>query len=359
MTTPLISRPKGELLELYAKLMLARMSEEQISKEYFKDEMKTPVHLGIGGEAIPVGIQHAAPKNTVHFATYRNHAIYLAQTDDVDGFFGEMYGKSNGCAKGKAGSMHMSNPEKGLIATSAVVGTTIPVAAGAALAYKYKKDPRMVVTFFGDGAIEEGAFWETLNFACLHKLNILFVCEDNDLAIHSFRRDREGFQSIDKVAAAFKLAFGSGDGTDITNVVDTADRVMSQMKSQGGPGFLHLHYYRFLEHVGPLEDFKFGYRPKAEAAAERFDPVRKFEAALKSAGIAQADLDAVRNRLAGRIESAVAKAKAAPFPDASELFTDIFANGESPDPVRLGRLGGSSAQGRTSIPSSHQPSRHL
>src|SRR3712207_1665705 len=121
----------SELESLYSRVLLVRLCEQQISKEYFQDEMKTPVHLGIGGEAMAVGVHFACPQDTMYFGTYRNHALYLACNPDTDGFFGEMYGKLNGCGKGKAGSMHMSCPEHGLTATSAVVATTIPVAAGA------------------------------------------------------------------------------------------------------------------------------------------------------------------------------------------------------------------------------------
>src|SRR3972149_8100157 len=128
----MIPTSSEEAVELYTKLLLARKAEERICSEYSKNEMKTPMHLGIGGEAIPVGVCHCLPPGTKAFGTYRNHALYLAMTDDTDSFFAELYGKATGGAKGKAGSMHLSAPERGLVATSAVVGTTIPLAVGAA-----------------------------------------------------------------------------------------------------------------------------------------------------------------------------------------------------------------------------------
>src|SRR3989344_1652857 len=121
---------KEESLALYRKLILTRLAEEKIREEYFKDEMKTPVHLGVGGEAIPVGVCHCLPAGSKTFGTYRNHSLYLAMTGETDGFFVEMYGKVTGVAKGKAGSMHLSAPEGNLVSTSTVVGTTIPVAVG-------------------------------------------------------------------------------------------------------------------------------------------------------------------------------------------------------------------------------------
>ena len=141
---------KDEALSLYRKLILARRAEEKIREEYFNDDMKTPVHLGIGQEAIPVGVCHCLAAGTKTFGTYRNHALYLAITGDTDGFFAELYGKATGPAKGKAGSMHLSAPELGLMATSAVVGSTIPLAVGAALANTYCKSGDLVAVFFGD-----------------------------------------------------------------------------------------------------------------------------------------------------------------------------------------------------------------
>ena len=150
---------RGEALSLYRKLVLIRQAEEKIREEYLNDEMKTPVHLGIGAEGISVGVCHCLPEGSKTFGTYRNHALYLTMTGDVNGFFAELYGRLPGPGKGKAGSMHLSAPEQGLMATSAVVGTTIPLAVSAALAEAYKKGSGIAVVFFGDGAVEEGVFW--------------------------------------------------------------------------------------------------------------------------------------------------------------------------------------------------------
>ena len=154
-----------ERIALYRKLLLVRQVEEAIRTHYASDDMKTPVHLGIGGEAISVGVCHCLPAKASTFGTYRNHALYLAVTDDTDGFFAELFGKESGPGKGKAGSMHLCRPDCGLMATSAVVATTIPLAVGAALANAYRKDSTPVAVFFGDGAVEEGVFWESVNFA--------------------------------------------------------------------------------------------------------------------------------------------------------------------------------------------------
>ena len=317
--------PAAELEALYTRVQLVRLSEEQIIKEYFKDEMKTPVHLGIGAEGIGAGVHFACPKNSQYFGTYRNHALYLSCTDDTDSFFGEMYGKVHGCGKGKAGSMHMASPDHGLLATSAVVGTTIPVAAGAALTAQYTDSGKLVVCQFGDGAVEEGVFYETLNFASLKKLPLLLVCEDNGLAIHSLRQERKGFSSFSDLAKTFKFEFAEGDGSDATEVVTKTRDIVARMKSSGQPGLVHMSYFRFLEHVGPLEDFDKGYRAKPADMIERWDPVPKLYKKCLEAGVTVERLKEIETQIRSRIQNSVQKARAGAFPEPSELFSDVFA----------------------------------
>lgn len=317
---------KGELLKLYRKLILARRAEEKIREEYLQDEMKTPVHLGIGGEAISVGVCHCLPEGSKTFGTYRNHALYLAVTDDTDGFFGELYGKATGPGKGKAGSMHLSLPDRGLMATSAVVGTTIPLAVGTALANAYRKSPEVVAAFFGDGALEEGVFWESLNFACLRRLRVLFVCEDNGLAIHAHASERRAFRSIREAVGAFASHVGGSDGSDVMEVVACTRRMLQLMDEDPKPGFLHFTYLRFLEHVGPREDFEVGYRPRpTPEELDRLDPVCRFEREIRRNGCSAHELAAIRAAVDAQIERSVRAAQQAPFPPPAELHTDVLA----------------------------------
>ena len=313
-------------MELYRKLLLVRRAEEKIRSEYDKDEMKTPVHLGIGQEAIPVGVCHALPPGTKTFGTYRNHALYLAVTGDTDGFFAELYGKATGPGKGKAGSMHLSAPDRGLIATSAVVATTIPVAVGAALANAYRGSPDLVACFFGDGAIEEGVFWESLNFAALRRLRILFVCEDNHLAIHTPSTARQGFTSIPDAVQGFGCHVMSGDGSDAAGVAALTRQMLERMTEAPKPGLLHVTYFRLLEHVGPREDFAAGYRRKPTAEElERLDPVARCERVLRDGGCSSAALRAIGTAVDAQIDRSVRAAAAAPFAPPAELHTDVFS----------------------------------
>ena len=323
---------------LYRELILARCAEEKIRDEYFKDEMKTPVHLGVGQEAIPVGVLHCLPEGTKTFGTYRNHALYLTVTEDLDGFFGELYGKKSGASKGKAGSMHLTATEQGLLATSADVGTTIPLAVGAALANRYRGSEGLTAVFFGDGAVEEGVFWESLNFACLKRLKVLFVCEDNGLAIHTPLSRRQGFRSVSEAVQGFECVAAVGDGADLTEVIALTRQVLKEMEQEGKPGVLHLTYFRFLEHVGPREDFDAGYRRRpTPEECERLDPVSRFEKFLRSSGFSSANLQTVRAQVAEQINQSVVKAQQAPFAEEKELYTDVWV--ETPSAAVSGKNG--------------------
>jgi len=317
---------KAERLTLYRKLMLIRLAEEKIREEYGKDDMKTPIHLGLGQEAIAVGVCHVLPPGTKTFGTYRNHALYLAVTQETDAFFAELYGKMTGPGKGKAGSMHLSAPDHGFMATSAVVATTIPLAVGAALANDYRGTQDLVVSFFGDGAVEEGVFWESLNFACLRKLRVLLVCEDNGLAIHTPTSQRQGFRSIPEALQGFNCHVMSGDGSDLLGTVDLTQQMLERMAREPKPGVLHLTYYRLLEHVGPREDFDAGYRRRpTPEELERLDPVLRFEKELRQVGCSSDELAAIRTAIEQQLEEGLRSAQRAPFPPPAELQTDVWA----------------------------------
>lgn len=288
--------------------------------------MKTPVHMGIGGEAIPVGVMAALPTGSKVFGTYRNHSLFLACGGSLEEFFAELYGRLPGPGKGKSGSMHLASPEHGLLLTSAVVGTTIPLALGAAFAEQYRGSGGVSATFFGDGATEEGVFWESLNFARLKGLRVLFVCEDNDLAIHTPAKDRRGYRSLVDAARAIGIRSESCEGVDAAEVARTARTLVAAMQAEGRPALIHLPYVRFLEHVGPHEDWKAGYRPRpSDAELTRWDPVARFEARLLAEGFAKTELDAVRSEVRAAVEKASSAMLKAPFAGPEELWTDVYA----------------------------------
>jgi TPP-dependent pyruvate/acetoin dehydrogenase alpha subunit len=305
---------------LYRALYRVRRLEEEVARVYATDKIKSPVHLSIGQEAVSVGVCEALRPQDVVFGTYRGHALYLAKGGDLKAMVAELYGKATGCTKGKGGSMHLIDPEAGVMGTSAVVGTTIANAAGYAYALKVKRSDAVVVSFFGDGATEEGVFAETLNFAVLKQLPILFVCENNGFAIHTHQTRRQGKPDIRARAEAYGMPAERLDGNDLFGLVKRSHVVVALGRAAGGPHFFEVTTYRWREHVGPGKDYQLGYRTEAECEPwVAADPVRKLADALPPR-----DRVSIEDEVEEELADAFAFAEASPFPAAAELMTDTF-----------------------------------
>lgn len=309
---------------LYKTMYMVRRAEEVIQAHYLEDEMKTPMHMSMGEEAIAVGVCHALKPQDQVLGSYRSHGIYIAKTQETDKFFAEMYGKITGTSKGKAGSMHLLAPQAGFVCTSAIVASSIPVALGLAFANKYFNNGKIAAVFFGDGAIDEGVFWESLNFACLKKLPVLLICEDNGFAVHSPVRERHGYDSIANIVRTFDCNVFQSDSTDVEVIYKLAKDAIKAMQDSGRPAFLYLRYYRYLEHVGVFEDFKAGYRSKDEFEKWlKVDPVRlQREKLLKL--ISEDKVVSLEKEINVQIESSKLKAKQAAFPSASIGLEDTY-----------------------------------
>jgi TPP-dependent pyruvate/acetoin dehydrogenase alpha subunit len=313
-------------IELYKKVYLIRFTEEKIRAHYNEDEMKTPVHLYIGGEAIASGVCEAIGKDGKAFSTYRSHGVYLAKTGETDKFFAEMFGKETGIAKGKAGSMHMSSPEHGFMGASAVVGTNIPTAVGAAFANVYRGKNDIVATFFGDGATDEGVFWESLNLACLLKLPVLFVCEDNGLAIHTTTLHRHGYDSINDIISKYRIYTAETDTTDPEIIYKTTLEAIDHIYKEKVPAFLHFHYYRYYEHVGINHDFTAGYRSEDEFQEWlKVDPVIVQRKNLIKSGFSEEYIKDLEDGINDKINKSFEKAKKDSYPEEEELYRNLYA----------------------------------
>jgi len=310
---------------LYQKVYLIRRAEAAIREHYASDAMKTPMHMSTGAEAIAAGVCHALHAQDQIIGTYRSHGIYLAKTGETDRFFAEMYGRATGMAKGKAGSMHLTAPEAGLICTSAIVGTTIPVALGAVYANRQKKQDRVVAVFFGDGAIDEGVFWESLNIACGMRLPVLFVCEDNGFAVHVPKSQRHGYRSIADIVSRFECNVFSSDSTDAEVIYGLTSDAIGAMRASGKPSFLYLKYYRYLEHVGVNEDFNQGYRDRSEYEQWRAkDPVELQRKKLLR-WYSEDEIGRAETAIDRQVEESVKRAELAPFSGPAELYEDVLA----------------------------------
>ena len=316
-------------LELYKKMYLIRQTEEAIIKNYPSDEMKTPMHMSMGEEAIVVGVCQALGPKAQTFGTYRSHALYLAASQDTDGFFSEMYGKKTGVVKGKGGSMHLSNPQHGLMATSAVVASTIPIAAGSAYANKYLKKDKIIAVFFGDGAVDEGVFWESLNIACLMKLPILFICEDNGYAVHTETVKKHGYKSIVDIIKNFDCQVFSSESTAVEEIYKISKKAVNFVKKRKKPVFIYFKYYRYLEHVGVNWDFDKGYRSETEFKKWfKKDPVKLQKKRLFRLGLNKTQIENVESTIVNQIEESVLKVKKSPFPENKDIYRDVYYEGQ-------------------------------
>jgi TPP-dependent pyruvate/acetoin dehydrogenase alpha subunit len=310
--------------DFYRALYRIRRVEEEISKIYPTDKIKSPVHLSIGQEAVAVGVCHSLSPDDVVFGSYRGHALYLAKGGNLNQMIAELYGKIAGCAKGKGGSMHLADVKHGVMGTSAVVASTIPNAVGYAYGLKYQHLDRIVVSLFGDGAVEEGVFYESLNFAALKKLPIIFICENNLYAIHSPLSNRQATNQLVERVRTFGIQAETIEGNDVLEIdkrVREAARAIRNERS--GPAFFECMTYRWREHVGPNEDYNLGYRDRNEL--EPWIQNDQLERLAKL--VTSPERDRIESEVETEIRGAFENAEASPFPDEKELLTHLFKEG--------------------------------
>jgi pyruvate dehydrogenase E1 component alpha subunit len=314
------------LARMYESMVRIRAAEERIADLVEAGEIGTPCHLYIGQEAIAAGVCEALDVDDTVWGGHRSHGHYLAKGGSLDGMIAEIYGKASGCAGGRGGSQHLFAPEVGILGTVPLVAATIPLAVGAALAAKLRGDRRVAVSFFGDGATEEGHFHESMNLAAVHKLPVIFVCENNFYASHMALLQRRAKDNIAVAAEVHGVAGEVLDGNDVGAMYTAAATAVERARRGDGPSLLECRTFRWRGHVGPAWDMDVGVKRKDELAAWRpKDPVTRAAALLRAGGwtdAAFADLDA---RVASELEAAVKAARLAPFPPASELHTHVYA----------------------------------
>lgn len=304
--------------DLYERLFLEclriRLAEEKIVELYPSDRIQSPVHLSIGQEAVAAAVCEPLRREDPLFGSYRSHAFYLAKGGSMREMFAELYGKATGCAGGKAGSMHLTAPEVGFMGSSAVVGSTIPHAVGYALAAQRRRSRQVVVAVFGDGATEEGIYHESLNFAALHALPVLFVCENNGLAVHSRIEARQSYQ-IGEHARVYGIpAVRCEEGWDPLRIHAQVAPLIEKIRHGAGPQLFECTTYRYCEHVGIGDDHHVGYRsPEALRAWQERDPLIQ-DQALRAA---------LEARVQKEIEDAAAFAEASPWPNPEDLLSDV------------------------------------
>jgi len=316
---------KTLLKELFTDMVRIRQAEEKVVAAYPEQMMRTPTHLSIGQEAVAVGVAHAIEKDDRVFAGHRCHAAYLSRGGSWDGFFAELCGRANGTCGGRAGSAHLSDGDVNVY-SSPILSAMIPVACGAALSFQMDKKRNIAVAFLGDAAIEEGVFAESLNFAVLKKLPVLFVCENNLYSTHSPLKVRQPPSPIYKRVQIPELPTCRVDGNDVVAVYRTMKELAAQCRRGKGPAFVECLTYRIREHVGPLMDYDRGYRTKREVEAwMKKCPVRKLRAKIIRDKIMTAqEVDQLVQKYKSAADAAYAKALKSPWPEANSLLNHVY-----------------------------------
>jgi len=314
-------KSRALISQFYYGIRFIRRVEEAIAEIYPSDKIKSPVHLSIGQESVAVGVCAALNADDVVSATYRGHATYLAKGGNLKKMMAELYGKSDGCAGGKAGSMHLVGMEKYILGASAVVGTTIPISLGYALALQREKLNRVIALFFGDGATEEGVFNESLNFAAIHKLPALFIMENNSLAIHSPIEKRQATDRLCDRVNTYGIPTHRIEGNDVFEIYENSKTAIESLRQGKGPVFLECMTYRWREHVGPEEDYDQNYRTRKEL--ENWQ--KKDQMTRLAEMIELKKKDKIDNQIEDEIREAVLFAEDSNFPTIEELEKHVFA----------------------------------
>ena len=302
-----------------------RLSEERIAAMHLKKEITGPVHLYTGQEAIAAGVCAHLNKDDYVFSNHRSHGHFIAKGACLEALFAELFGRLGGCSKGKGGSMHLVDTSVGYMGSSSIVAGNIPICVGVGLALKLKRSRNISVCFFGDGAVDEGAFYESLNFASLKDLPVFFVCENNFYAICSHQSKRQKNDDIYKRSIALGVPAKRLDGNDVLEIEAESARIIKSMRRQQGPYLIECRTYRWMSHAGPKEDTHLGYRCQEELDYWKSRcPIKRMEGFLFKKNIItkQQSMD-IRSDILGRIDQAVSFARRSPAPASCDLLEDV------------------------------------
>lgn len=313
--------------ELYRTLLRIRRVEEALAARYREQQMRCPMHLCIGQEAIAAGVCQALRRTDRVYSNHRAHGHYLAKGGDLPRMIAELYGRETGCCAGRGGSMHLIDVDAGFMGATPIVGGTVPIAVGSAWSAKLQCDDSVTAVFFGDGCFEEGVLHESMNFAALQQLPIVFVCENNQYSVYTPLCERQPARAIAGVARAHGLAVTEVDGNDAIAVHAAAVQAVAHARAGQGPGFIEAHTYRWLEHCGPDDDGHLGYRTAEAVAQGRARcPLAALQRRMQQAGaLDEREAAAFEQAIAQEIEHAFAFALTSPYPNADDLARHLYA----------------------------------
>jgi pyruvate dehydrogenase E1 component alpha subunit len=328
MSDQLIKQHPEKFIAILSMMKFIRTVEQGIADRYAQGQMRCPTHLSIGQECPPSVLSQFLEHSDFAVSTHRAHAHYLAKGGDVKAMLAEIYGKETGCCRGRGGSMHLIDESVGFKGSTAIVGNTIPIGVGLALSKKLREQSGLSVVFIGDGAIEEGVFYESANFAAVQNLPVVFFCENNRYSVYSGLEVRQPpGRKIHEMVSALGLNTFHGDGNDAVDTFECINQAISSVKNGEGPVFIELDTYRWLEHCGPNYDNDIGYRSEQEFLAWKAEePIQRLTTKLIDAGVIQASqINVIQSEIDAQVKDAFEFAQNSDFPNAEQAFSAVFA----------------------------------
>jgi pyruvate dehydrogenase E1 component alpha subunit len=320
-----------ELVELYRQMLLIRRFEEKSAEVYVAGKIGGFCHLYIGQEAVGVGAISAIRKDDYVLASYREHGLALAKGMSARSIMAELFGKATGCSKGKGGSMHMFDKSLGFLGGHAIVAGQIPLATGTAFATKYQGTDQVTLCFFGEAAVNQGAFHESLNMAQLWKLPCIYICENNQYGMGTSLKRAMSLSDIAEKGCAYQMASEFVDGMDVLAVRNATKRAVERARKDYLPTLLEIRTYRFMGH-SMSDPGNYRTRAEIEKYQER-DPIKLFSASLLEEKIVDnKTLEEIDRGVREEVEDSLRFADESPLPDPKELYTDVYAN-----PIKPGR----------------------
>lgn len=314
---------------MFETMVEIRQTEELLANLCETGEVVCPCHLYIGQEAVAAGVCAALLPSDTIWGAHRSHGHYLAKGGSLEGLLAEVLGRVAGCAGGRGGSMHLIATEVGLMGTVPLVSATIPLAVGAGLAAHLAGSGQVSVSFFGDGAAEEGHFHESMNLAASLRLPVVFVCENNLYASHMALLERRAADNIVSAASAHGMDGKVVDGNDVEAVFSAANDAVNRARAGGGPSLIECRTFRWRGHVGPSWDMDVGVARKDELKNWLIrDPIARARALLLDIGATAESAEEVEVRVRARLDAAIEVARQSPFPDSSTLEAHVFSAAE-------------------------------
>ena len=314
-------------LKLYKSMYRIRSVEEEIVKRYHEGRMRCPTHLSVGQEAVSAAFSQLVSKNDFAVSSHRGHAHYLGKGGSLKKFISELYGKSTGCSKGRGGSMHLTDLNVGFVGSIPIVSNSIPVGVGLSLSSKILGKKQITIIYLGDASIEEGIFFESLNFAIVKKIPVIFICENNFYSVYSPLSVRQPInREIYKMVRGCHIKAYKTNGNFTNEVVSSFLKAKNFVEKNGKPVFLEFKTFRWFEHCGPNLDDHLKYRNKKELLYwKKNDPINILENFLiKKKWINNNSVKIMKNSITNRINSAFRYAKQSPFPKKEDLYKYLY-----------------------------------